>query len=758
MEAYSAPVKTAPSSPKLNRLLREAGWIVFLGIALYLALVLGTYHPADPGWSHSVKAGALLNKGGVVGAYLADVLLYVFGLSAWWWVGLAAYAVLRIYNKIDTWNLIDRRHFAVSLVGFVLVLSASAALEALRLHSMSVALPGAPGGALGMMLAAAASQAFGFTGATLVLLIIMVASISLFTGLSWIRFAEKIGAALEALYNLIVNKLQERRDRREGVIATSRRDEHVEEIKRVLDLDDAKPLRVASAYLEVPQSERVAREKQAPLFQDMPDSPLPPLSLLDPSDVSIERPSLETLEFTSGLIERKLLDFNVQVKVVAAYPGPVITRYEIEPAVGVKGSQVVNLARDLARALSVISIRVVETIPGTSHMGLEIPNPRREIVRLSEILGSQVYANMHSRLAIAMGKDIAGKPVVADLARMPHLLVAGTTGSGKSVAINAMILSLIYKATPNEVRLIFIDPKMLELSVYEGIAHLLAPVVTDMRQAGAALNWCVAEMDRRYRLLSSLGVRNLSGYNQKIEEARQKGEPLKHPFSLTPDDPEQLEPLPLIVVVIDELADMMMVVGKKVEELIARLAQKARASGIHLILATQRPSVDVITGLIKANVPTRVAFQVSSKIDSRTILDQQGAEALLGQGDMLYLPPGSGMPQRVHGAFVADAEVHRVVQYLKKQGAPAYVEGILDAPEDEQSLESNGTASGEADPLYDQAVTIILENKRASISLVQRHLRIGYNRAARLLEDMERAGLVSPMQSNGNREIIAPNR
>ncbi len=758
MEDYSTPAKTASSSPKLNRLLREAGWIVFLGIALYLGLVLGTYHPTDPGWSHSVKVGALHNQGGAVGAYLADVLLYVFGMSAWWWAGLAAFAVLRFYSKIDTWNLLDRRHFAVSIMGFVLLLASSAALEALRLHSLNVALPGAPGGALGLVLAAAASQAFGFTGATLVLLIIVVASFSLFTGLSWIRFAEKIGAALEGIYSLVVSKLQERRDLREGAIATSRRDVNVEEIKRVLDLDAAKPLRVASAYLEVPQSERVAREKQAPLFQDMPDSPLPPLALLDPSDAGVERPSLETLEFISGLIERKLLDFNVQVKVVAAYPGPVITRYEIEPAVGVKGSQVVNLARDLARALSVISIRMVETIPGTSHMGLELPNPRREIVRLSEILGSQVYADMHSRLAIAMGKDIAGKPVVADLARMPHLLVAGTTGSGKSVAINAMILSLIYKATPNEVRLILIDPKMLELSVYEGIAHLLAPVVTDMRQAGAALNWCVAEMDRRYRLLSSLGVRNLSGYNQKIEEAKQKGEPLKHPFSLTPDDPEQLEPLPLIVVVIDELADMMMVVGKKVEELIARLAQKARASGIHLILATQRPSVDVITGLIKANVPTRVAFQVSSKIDSRTILDQQGAEALLGQGDMLYLPPGSGMPQRVHGAFVSDAEVHRVVQYLKKQGAPAYVEGILDTPEEESTSESNGAASGEADPLYDQAVTIILENKRASISLVQRHLRIGYNRAARLLEDMERAGLVSPMQSNGNREIIAPNR
>jgi len=428
--------------------------------------------------------------------------------------------------------------------------------------------------------------------------------------------------------------------------------------------------------------------------------------------------------------------------------------------VGVKGAQIVNLARDLARALSVMAIRVVETIPGTSCMGLEIPNPKREIVRLSEIIGSQVYADMHSRLTLAMGKDITGKPLVADLAKMPHVLVAGTTGSGKSVAINAMILSLVYKSTAADVRLILVDPKMLELSMYEGIPHLLAPVVTDMRQAAAALHWCVVEMDRRYKLMSAVGVRNLAGYNQKVREAIEKKQPLKHPFTLTPDNPEDLEPLPLIVVVIDELADLMMVTGKKVEELIARLAQKSRASGIHLILATQRPSVDVITGLIKANVPTRVAFQVSSKVDSRTILDQMGAESLLGQGDMLYLPPGTGMPQRVHGAYVGDAEVHRVVEALKKQGEAQYIDGVLDDPEPTDAAGTNGegAVSGEADPLYDQAVQIVLQNKRASISLVQRHLRIGYNRAARLIEDMEKAGLVSSMASNGNREILVPSR
>ena len=450
----------------------------------------------------------------------------------------------------------------------------------------------------------------------------------------------------------------------------------------------------------------------------------------------------------------------MQVQVVAAQAGPVITRYEIEPATGVKGSQVVNLAKDLARALSLVSIRVVETIPGKNLMGLELPNPRRQMVKLSEILGSQVYHSNHSVVTMALGKDIAGNAVVADLAKMPHLLVAGTTGSGKSVGINAMILSLLYKADANHTRLILIDPKMLEMSVYEGIPHLLAPVVTDMRQAANALNWCVGEMEKRYRLMSKLGVRNLTGYNTKIREAIKREEPIPNPFSLTPDQPEPLKELPTIVVVIDELADLMMVVGKKIEELIARLAQKARAAGIHLILATQRPSVDVITGLIKANIPSRISFQVSSKIDSRTILDQMGAEALLGQGDMLYMASGSGLPVRVHGAFVSDDEVHRVVDYLKEQGEPDYIDGLLEggvAGETGDGLSSvTGFSDPEADPMYDQAVEVVLKNRRASISLVQRHLRIGYNRAARLLEQMENAGLVSKMQSNGNREILAP--
>ena len=490
---------------------------------------------------------------------------------------------------------------------------------------------------------------------------------------------------------------------------------------------------------------------------------LPQVALLDLAPPATETTSPEALAATSRMIERKLADFGVEVKVIAAMPGPVITRFEIEPATGVKGSQIVNLAKDLARSLSLVSIRVVETIPGRNCMALELPNARRQIIRLSEVLGAPIYTSAASLLTLGLGKDIVGQPFVADLAKMPHCLVAGTTGSGKSVGINSMILSLLYKADASDVRLILIDPKMLEMSVYEGIPHLLAPVVTDMKQAANALNWCVAEMERRYKLLSKMGVRNLAGYNKKIAEAAERDELIPNPFSLTPEEPEPLDRLPHIVVVIDELADLMMVVGKKIEELIARLAQKARAAGIHLILATQRPSVDVITGLIKANIPTRLSFQVSSKIDSRTILDQMGAEALLGQGDMLYLSPGSGVPIRVHGAFVSDDEVHRVVEYLKTQGEPNYIEGILeggvlDGDGGNDTNAEGGGGDAEADPMYDQAVAVVLQNRKASISLVQRHLRIGYNRAARLLEQMEQSGLVSSMSTNGNRDILVPAR
>jgi DNA segregation ATPase FtsK/SpoIIIE, S-DNA-T family len=575
--------------------------------------------------------------------------------------------------------------------------------------------------------------------------------------LSWLRFIDWLGAAVENSLVSLIEAWQTRRDRQIGAQASHERVELVKEEKKRVEVH--KPIHIEMPQKEVVKSKREIEEKQAPLFAEMPDSKLPPLHLLDPATQQVETVAADTLEFTSRLIERKLMDFGVEVKVVAAYPGPVITRYEIEPAVGVKGSQIINLVKDLARALSVVSIRMVETIPGKSYMALELPNPKRQMVFLSEILGSQVYASMSSMLTMAMGKDISGKPIVADLAKMPHVLVAGTTGSGKSVGINAMILSILYKATPEQVRMLLIDPKMLELSIYEGIPHLLCPVVTDMRQAASGLNWCVQEMDNRYRLMSALGVRNIAGYNQKLREAIKEGKPMTNPFTLTPENPEALVELPLIVVFIDELADLMMVVGKKIEALIARLAQKARASGIHLVLATQRPSVDVITGLIKANVPTRVAFQVSSKIDSRTILDQMGAEALLGQGDMLYLPPGTGYPLRVHGAFVSDQEVHRVTEYLKALGDPQYIEGVLNSLEESgDGAEVVESLDAEADPLYDQAVEIVLKTRRASISLVQRHLRIGYNRAARLVEQMEAAGIVTAMQSNGNREVLAPAR
>ncbi len=742
---------------KLFVLLRESRWLLFTAGALYFTVALYGYDRADPAWSHSVSGALTSNPGGVLGAYLSDLLFYLFGFSAWWWVLFMLQRVWAGYRQLRADSIFCKRALWVSVAGFAVLLLASSALEAIRLHTLKIALPLAPGGMLGAVSGDALTGWFGFTGATLLLLALVATGFSLFSGLSWLRFVDWLGALLETAWHWTRLAWQTYQDRRIGAQAMTERGAVVEEEKK--RVEEHQPIHIEMPLIEVVKSSRAAEERQVPLFADMRDSPLPPLHLLDQAAQQVEVVSADTLEFTSRLIERKLKDFGVEVKVVAAYPGPVITRYEIEPAVGVKGSQITNLVKDLARALSVVSIRLVETIPGRAYMALELPNAKRQMVRLSEILSSQVYADMGSMLTIAMGKDISGKPVVADLAKMPHVLVAGTTGSGKSVAINAMILSLLYKGTPQQVRLLLIDPKMLELSVYEGIPHLLAPVVTDMRQAASALNWCVQEMDRRYRLMSTFGVRNIAGYNQRVRDAVKAGQPLTNPFTLTPENPEALEELPLIVVFIDELADMMMVVGKKVEELVARLAQKARASGIHLVLATQRPSVDVITGLIKANVPTRVAFQVSSKIDSRTILDQMGAETLLGQGDMLYLPPGTGFPQRVHGAFVSDQEVHRVAEYLKAQGAPQYIDGVLSSLEEAEGSGGGAVSmDAEDDPLYDQAVEIVLKSRRASISQVQRHLRIGYNRAARLVEQMEAAGIVSAMQSNGNREVIAPNR
>jgi S-DNA-T family DNA segregation ATPase FtsK/SpoIIIE len=754
--AAAQKTPAAPLPAKLAGLLREARWLVLAALAGYLLLIFLTFDRGDPGWSHSASDAATHNAGGRAGAWLADLLLYLFGLSAYWWVALCLVGVAWGYRTLERSALIDRRPLAIALGGFALLVLASAAIEALRLHSIRAELPLAPGGMLGAAIGGFAAGALGFTGATLVLLTLAAVGFSLFTGVSWLAIAELTGAALENAAALARRAWESRADRRAGSLAREERELLLEADRR--REEEHPPLVIAPPPPEIRKSERVHKEKQAPLFDHLPDTPLPPVKLLDDAAHDEEPLAAETLEYTSRLIEKKLSDFGVAAKVLAAYPGPVITRYEIEPAVGVKGSQIVNLVKDLARALSVVSIRVVETIPGKSCMGLEIPNPHRQTVRLSEILGSETYAEMTSPLALALGKDIAGNPVVADLQRMPHLMVAGTTGSGKSVAINAMILSLLYKAEPRHVRLILIDPKMLELSVYQDIPHLLAPVVTDMKQAANALMWCVAEMERRYKLMSWVGVRNLSGFNHKVLEAEKHGKPLEDPATLDSGAPQPLAPLPYIVVVIDELADLMMVVGKKVEELVARLAQKARASGIHLILATQRPSVDVITGLIKANIPTRIAFQVASRVDSRTILDQQGAEALLGAGDMLYLPAGTGLAQRVHGAFVGDHEVHKVVDHLKSLASPEYIEEVLDpgVGEDFAANGAGGEGGGEKDALYDQAVEIVLRTRRPSISLVQRHLRIGYNRAARLIEDMERAGLVSPMQSNGNREVLVP--
>ncbi len=754
-------VASNPLPPRTSRLLREAVSLVLSGIALYLALILISFDRTDPGWSHSGTLRQVSNAGGNAGAWLADLMLYFFGISAWWWVVFFFATVWWGYRRIDIASAFDPRVLILSFTGFITLLVASSGIEALRFHTLRISLPLAPGGLLGEVLSKQLSSLLGFTGATLAMVIIFAIGFSLFSGLSWVRLSEKIGGGIEEMCFAVRDICMRWLNRRTDTIPSREQEIHLEEIGK--QPSPPVPLHIEMPETNFPKSLRSSREKQTPQFSNSPDGIIPPLHLLDEPQSNVEMLSSDTLEFTSRLIERKLQEFGVEVKVVAAYPGPVITRYEIEPAVGVKGNQIVNLVRDLARALTVASIRVVETIPGKTVMGLEIPNPKRQTVRLHEILSSGVYANNPSPLTIALGKDISGRPVVSDVAKMPHALVAGTTGSGKSVAINAIILSLVYKASPDNVRLILIDPKMLELSVYDGIPHLLTPVVTDMRDAASALNWCVAEMERRYKLMSALGVRNLAGYNQKVREATKNEEPLTNPLNPVPGSPELLEEMPLIVVVIDELADLMMIVGKKVEKLIARLAQKARAAGIHLLLATQRPSVDVITGLIKANIPTRIAFQVSSKIDSRTILDQMGAEALLGQGDMLYLPPGSGYPQRVHGAFVADHEVHKVVEYLKQHGEAHYIEEILQAGEegalsDENGGESGKSAGGESDPLYDEAVSIVIKSRRASISLVQRQLRIGYNRAARLIEEMERAGLVSSMQSNGNREVLTPDR
>ncbi len=769
-------VRTAEAPPRAgwSRFAHELTLVAGFVLLAFWLLALTSHSLQDAAWSTSGESGAVHNRGGRLGAWLADASYYLLGFSVWWAFAAAVRAWLAALARWLRGPELPRAEGAPELswlgrfvasrsafwLGLALLLCASTAIEWARFHSFEPRLPGHGGGVLGYLVGPLSVRWLGFAGSALVAIGLGVLGSALVFRFSWGHVAERLGAWIDGFIASRREKREIAEDLAYGQQAAREREEVVMEEREEIVEHHHAPVLIEPVLVEVPQSERVAKERQKPLFTELPDSKLPQVDLLDGALARQESVAPETLEMTSRMIEKKLKDFGVEVRVVLAQPGPVVTRYEIEPATGVKGSQIVGLAKDLARSLSLVSIRVVETIPGKNYMALELPNAKRQSIRLSEILGSQVYNEAKSLLTMGLGKDIVGNPVVADLAKMPHVLVAGTTGSGKSVGINAMILSLLYKAEARDVRLLMIDPKMLEMSVYEGIPHLLAPVVTDMKQAAHGLNWCVAEMERRYKLMSKLGVRNLAGYNNKIDEAKAKEQFIYNPFSLTPDSPEPLERLPHIVVIIDELADLMMVVGKKIEELIARLAQKARAAGIHLILATQRPSVDVITGLIKANIPTRIAFQVSSKIDSRTILDQMGAEALLGMGDMLYMASGTGLPVRVHGAFVSDDEVHRVVSYLKSQGEPDYIEGVLEGGtvDGEDGLNGDGSPSGEKDPMYDQAVEIVLKNRKASISLVQRHLKIGYNRAARLVEDMEKAGLVSTMSSNGQREILVPAR
>jgi S-DNA-T family DNA segregation ATPase FtsK/SpoIIIE len=750
---------------QMNQRLREAGMLLSFALAGYFLVAMFSYDAQDPSWSHSGSHSEITNFGGTAGAWVADLTFYLFGFLAF------LLPIMLIHNGmilVRTRDLSAEDRYQMLIIrwsGFVLTLISGCALSSLHFALEPGSMPLGAGGIVGQITGSYFSQGLGFIGATVLHLALFLAGLTLFTGLSWLALIDNIGKYTLLLIDWIIDRYYLMRDKIEGNRNRNEREQlfQVQQKKQ----EKRRPVKIEPVVEHLESSVRVEKEKQIPLFRaaGKGKSSIPPLGLLDKPRPRVAGYSKAALEAMSQQLELKLLDFGIEIQVESVHPGPVITRFEITPAPGVKVSQITSLSKDLARSLSVIGVRVVEIIPGKSVMGLEIPNENREIVSLSEIVQSKAFDQATSPLTLALGKDISGEAVVADLCKMPHLLVAGTTGSGKSVALNAMLLSILFKATPDEVRMILIDPKMLELNVYEGIPHLIAPVVTDMKEAANALRWCVAEMERRYRMMASLGVRNVSGYNRKIRDAVAAGTPIKDPLFdkklllLDPGaEPEDLEALPYIVVVVDEFADMIMVVGKKVEELIARLAQKARASGIHLLLATQRPSVDVITGLIKSNIPTRIAFQVSSKIDSRTILDQMGAETLLGHGDMLYLPPGTSIPERVHGAFVDDHEVHAVINEIKKNGAPNYITNVLE--ESSTTLlpgEGPRDSSGEeADPLYDEAVAVVTETRKASISYVQRRLKIGYNRAARMIEEMETSGVVSMVQSNGSREVLAP--
>ncbi|MDF9756256.1 S-DNA-T family DNA segregation ATPase FtsK/SpoIIIE [Pseudomonas sp. TE6288] len=815
--ATPAPLPVPLWRQQLHYRLKEGALIAVGALCLYLWMALVTYDTADPGFSHTSNAEQVQNAAGRAGAYFADILFMVLGYFAY---------IFPLLLAIKTWQIFRERHqpwqwsgwlFSWRLIGLVFLVLSGAALAHIHFHP-SANIPFSAGGALGESLGDLARNLLNVQGSTLMFIALFLFGLTVFTDLSWFKVMDLTGKITLDLFELVqgaasrwwearnerkrleaqlrevddpVFDLGGKGDRREPAKAQLReraepvmtrdepparpvvprevavaRESVVPRETVVARTQPAAPVIIPPTADKAPEpSKRVMKEKQAPLFIDSAvEGTLPSISILDPAEQKKIEYSPESLAGVGQLLEIKLKEFGVEVAVDSIHPGPVITRYEIQPAAGVKVSRIANLAKDLARSLAVTSVRVVEVIPGKTTVGIEIPNENRQMVRFSEVLSSPQFDENKSPVTLALGHDIGGKPVITDLAKMPHLLVAGTTGSGKSVGVNAMILSILFKSGPEDARLIMIDPKMLELSIYEGIPHLLCPVVTDMKDAANALRWSVAEMERRYKLMAAMGVRNLAGFNRKIKDAQEAGEVIHDPLyrrESMDDEPPTLKTLPTIVVVVDEFADMMMIVGKKVEELIARIAQKARAAGIHLILATQRPSVDVITGLIKANIPTRMAFQVSSKIDSRTIIDQGGAEQLLGHGDMLYMPPGTSLPIRVHGAFVSDDEVHRTVEAWKLRGAPDYNDDILNGVEEAGSGFDGGGGGGdgedsESDALYDEAVQFVLESRRASISAVQRKLKIGYNRAARMIEAMEMAGVVTPMNSNGSREVIAP--
>jgi S-DNA-T family DNA segregation ATPase FtsK/SpoIIIE len=764
--------EVTPVQNALLRILKEGALIGWLLLCIYLLVALTSYSPSDPGWSSTGTSSYIHNTAGPAGAWMSDVFYSLFGYIAYLFPVMILYRLWRVFMARNTAAYFDVLMFFVRVIGLILVIVAGTGLVSLQMGAASADLPFSNGGILGVSMVETFVGAFGYVGANLLLMAMGLFGITIFTDLSWLSLMDTIGFKTIKFFAWVAKKFSMyRHNKQEQKTILSSVRARKDSVSKQLEKHSQRLPPTISKPISRPQpSVRVEKEKQTSLFDVPVTGELPPVSLLDPSDEKGDKGfSEESLNAMSRLLEIKLKDFGVLAEVVSVLPGPVVTRFEIQPAAGVKASRITNLAKDLARSMAVVSVRVVEVIPGKTVMGIEIPNEHREIVRLSEIISSDVYESSKSPLTLALGHDIAGEPVVADMAKMPHLLVAGTTGSGKSVGVNAMILSMLYKSTPKEVRLILVDPKMLELSVYEGIPHLLTPVITDMKDAANGLRWSVGEMERRYKLMAALGVRNLAGYNRKVEDAIKKGEPLLDPL-WRPEEQfiageevataPPLETLPSIVIVIDEFADMMMIVGKKVEQLIARIAQKARAAGIHLMLATQRPSVDVITGLIKANVPSRIAFQVSSKIDSRTILDQGGADQLLGHGDMLYLPSGTNMPMRIHGAFVDDHEVHRVVADWKRRGAPNYLEGVVD--ESANNIPVPGLSSDsddddlESDALYDEAIEFVTVTRKASISAVQRKLRIGYNRAARLVEAMEAAGVVSEAGHNGAREVLAP--